>query len=75
MFGRVDYGQVIKVFGNVQDATRYTPGRIIECKLCSIAGNPDENRINTSHSERFNLSIRAWHVTFHALGQRFLPVA
>jgi transposase-like protein/IS1 family transposase len=52
------YGQVIKVFGSAQDTTRYSPGRIIECKLRTIAGNPDEDRINTSHSERFNLSIR-----------------
>jgi IS1 family transposase len=53
-----DYGQIIKVFGGVQDTTRYSPGQIIECKLRTIAGNPDEDRINTSHSERFNLSIR-----------------
>lgn len=57
-FRGADYGQIIKVFGGVQDTTRYSPGQIIECKLKTIAGNPDEDRINTSHSERFNLSIR-----------------
>lgn len=58
VFPGADYGQIIKVFGSVQDTTRYSPGAIIECKLKTIAGNPDEDRINTSHSERFNLSIR-----------------
>jgi transposase-like protein/IS1 family transposase len=58
LFPGADYGQIIKVFGPVQDTTRYSPGRIIECKLRAIAGNPDKDRINTSHSERFNLSIR-----------------
>jgi transposase-like protein/IS1 family transposase len=55
---QADYGQIIKVFGAAPDTTRYSPGRIIECRLKTIAGNPDENRINTSHSERLNLSIR-----------------
>jgi IS1 family transposase len=55
---KADYGMVIKVFGGVQDTTRYAPGQIIEMKLRTIAGNPDESRMNTSHSERFNLSIR-----------------
>jgi hypothetical protein len=49
---------VIKLFGNMQDTGRYSPGRIIEMKLKPIAGNPDESRMNTSLSERLNLSIR-----------------
>jgi hypothetical protein len=39
-------------------AARYSPGEIVEIRLRPIANDPDEDRINTSHSERFNLSIR-----------------
>jgi len=57
-FPKADYGMVIKLFGNMQDTGRYSPGRIIEMKLKPIAGNPDKSRMNTSLSERLNLSIR-----------------
>jgi IS1 family transposase len=57
VFPGADYGQIIKIFSN-KDAARYSPGEIVEIRLRQIAGNPDEDRINTSHSERFNLSIR-----------------
>ena len=55
---KADYGMVIKIFGKAQDTHRYSPAQIIETKLRPIAGDPDESRMNTSHSERFNLSIR-----------------
>jgi transposase-like protein/IS1 family transposase len=57
VFPRADYGQIIKIFSN-KDAARYTPGEIVEIRLKPIANEPDLDRINTSHSERFNLSIR-----------------
>lgn len=57
-FPGCDYGMVIKIFGSNGDSTRYSPAKIIEMKLRTIAGNPDESRMNTSHSERFNLTIR-----------------
>jgi transposase-like protein/IS1 family transposase len=57
VFPSADYGQIIKIFSN-KDASRYSPGEIVEIRLRQIAGSPDEDRINTSHSERFNLSIR-----------------
>lgn len=57
-FSNADYGMIIKIFTSAQDTTRYSPGQIIEVKRKRIAGNPDERRMNTSHCERFNLSIR-----------------
>jgi len=57
-FRGVDFGMVIKIFNSTQDTTRYSPGTIIETKRKAIAGNPDIERMNTSHCERFNLSIR-----------------
>lgn len=68
---QADYGQVIKIFGQTYDTGRYSPGRIIDCKLKTINGNPDEDRINTSHSERFNLSIRMGMKRFARLSNGF----
>jgi transposase-like protein/IS1 family transposase len=57
-FPAADYGMVIKIFASNGDAGRYNPAKIVEMKLRTIAGNPDESRMNTSHTERFNLTIR-----------------
>nr|WP_254507839.1 hypothetical protein [Anatilimnocola floriformis] len=57
-FPNADYGMVIKIFASAGDQTRYSPAKIVEMKLRTIAGKPDESRMNTSHSERFNLTIR-----------------
>jgi IS1 family transposase len=60
MLGRVDYGQIIKIFATSKDepSVRYSPGQIIEVKRKAIAGNPDLDRLNTSYVERHNLSMR-----------------
>jgi IS1 family transposase/transposase-like protein len=55
---RADFGVLIKVFANAQDTGRYSPGQIIEIKKKAIVGNPDEERMITSHVERHNLSMR-----------------
>ena len=58
--GRIDYGQIIKIFGAdpKADQTRYSPAAIKEIKKTVIWGNPDEDRICTSHNERHNGSMR-----------------
>jgi IS1 family transposase/transposase-like protein len=58
---RVDYGQVSKIFGSEpgKDAARkYSPGKIISSKRTPVLGNPEHDRICTSHCERMNGSIR-----------------
>lgn len=57
-FPKVDYGMVIKLFSSAQESNRYSPGQIIQIKKKTVAGNPDEAGLNTSHCERMNLSIR-----------------
>lgn len=56
----VDYGQIIKVFGNApgkSSEARYSPGSITDIHKNVCIGNPDEDRICTSHAERAN---RTW---------------
>lgn len=58
---RVDYGQVIKIFGNEpgkDSARKYSPGRIVSSRREAVLGNPDMDRTCTSHVERLNGSIR-----------------
>lgn len=58
---RVDYGQVIKVFGSEggkDSARKYSPGKIISSRKQTVLGNPKNDRICTSHAERMNGSIR-----------------
>jgi transposase-like protein/IS1 family transposase len=57
-FRGADFGMVIKIFGPSHDAGRYSPAAIIETKRKVIKGEPDIDRMNTSHVERHNLSIR-----------------
>ena len=49
---------LIKVFANGNDTGRYSPGQIIELKSKPIVGNPDMDRVCTSHVERHNLNMR-----------------
>lgn len=57
---RVDYGQVVKLFGEApkEDRRKYSPARIISAKRKPVSGNPDKSMISTSHCERMNGSIR-----------------
>jgi IS1 family transposase/transposase-like protein len=58
--GRVDYGQIVKVFGpeTTDSERRYSPPAIISAEKVVISGAPEEERICTSHVERTNLHIR-----------------
>jgi len=53
-----DFATLIKVYAHGQDSGRYSPGQIIEVKYKPIAGNPELDRVCTSHVERHNLSMR-----------------
>lgn len=56
---RADYAQLIKVYGQPEeDDHRYSPSKIKETILLPQFGNPNPERICTSHVERQNLNIR-----------------
>lgn len=57
--GRVDFAQLVKIYAKPRGGEqRYSPGEVVEAVPFKIMGNPDEDRICTSHVERVNLSIR-----------------
>jgi hypothetical protein len=54
MSGRVDFAQLIKVYpASVEGEARYSTAEVVP-----VVGNPDPDRIYTSHVERQNLSMR-----------------
>ena len=59
---RVSYAQLIKIYESGREdkitAKRYSPTRFVRSIPKSIWGNPDLDRLCTSHIERLNLSIR-----------------
>jgi transposase-like protein/IS1 family transposase len=60
LFGKVDYGQVVKIFGEApkDERRKYSPARIIDMRKQAIMGNPDMDKVCTSHCERMNGTIR-----------------
>jgi IS1 family transposase len=56
---RCDYAMHIKVYGtNPEDERRYSPAEVVSSEKVKIMGNPEKDRICTSHIERQNLTIR-----------------
>jgi len=58
---RIDFAQLVKIFGKVKSneaAVRYSPGPITGTKVKNVLGNPDRDKVCTSHAERHNLTIR-----------------
>ena len=57
--GRVDFAQLIKVYGTPRDGEqRYSPAEVVDAVPVEIMGRPVRDRICTSYIERQNLSIR-----------------
>jgi hypothetical protein len=55
----VDFAQCIKVYAAPREGEqRYSPGEVSEVPLVPRHGNPDPERICTSHVERNNLTMR-----------------
>jgi IS1 family transposase len=58
---RTDYAQIVKIYGapiDEEERHRYSPSRIRESITTPVWGNPNPERICTSHVERQNLNIR-----------------
>ncbi len=56
--GRVDFARLVKNFQSVKGDIRYSPANIISIDKTVEVGNPDEDKICTSHVERLNLTLR-----------------
>ncbi len=55
----VDFAQLVKMYqANSEKETRYSPAECIGCKKVKVYGNPDMEKVSTSHIERHNLSNR-----------------
>src|SRR6266446_522651 len=59
---RVDYSQLIKVYAYSEPEAqrRYSPPDCVEAIRTPVYGNPDPDRICTSHIERQNGTLRQW---------------
>jgi transposase-like protein/IS1 family transposase len=55
---QVDFAQLIKNYSSTQEQTRYSPAKMISSEKLPIFGSPEDDRISTSHIERFNLTLR-----------------
>ena len=58
---RVSYAQYIKVYAQTAEGERrYSPPEVISGEKKDIYGDPDSQRVCTSHIERQNGSLRQW---------------
>lgn len=55
---RTDFAQLVKQYASTQVTTRYSPAQIISAEKKPRIGNPDLEKVCTSHVERVNLSLR-----------------
>jgi len=57
--GRVDFAQLVKIYASSREGEqRYSPAEVVDAVPEKVMGNPESDRICTSHVERQNLSIR-----------------
>jgi transposase-like protein/IS1 family transposase len=55
----IDFAQLIKVYAAPQgDERRYSPPEVVDVFSSTVFGNPNPERVCTSHVERQNLNIR-----------------
>lgn len=59
----IDFAQLVKVYGSMNDGEsaterKYSPSKLKSINKIPIIGNPDESHISTSYVERQNLTMR-----------------
>ncbi|HYP25537.1 MAG TPA: hypothetical protein VE262_02370 [Blastocatellia bacterium] len=54
----VDFAQLVKIYAATPDEVRYSPAECIGAKKVAVFGNPDMDKVCTSHVERQNLNVR-----------------
>lgn len=56
----VDYAQLVKIYGETPEAFkgRYSPAVCLGARKRVVEGNPDMQKVSTSHVERQNLTMR-----------------
>src|SRR5437588_9252441 len=60
---RVDFAQLVKIYAQPEQGggeRRYSPPEVVDIIPTAIFGNPDPERICTSHVERQNLTMRTF---------------
>jgi transposase-like protein/IS1 family transposase len=56
---RVDFAQLIKVYAaSPEGEHRYSPSEVVSAEVVPVIGNPNPDKICTSHVERQNLTMR-----------------
>src|SRR3954471_1112695 len=55
---QVDFAVLIKSYSSPQKTTGYSPAKISNIEKLPMFGSCDEDKISTSHIERFNLTVR-----------------
>jgi transposase-like protein/IS1 family transposase len=55
---RVDFATLVKMYGHTEEDRGYSPGKVIGTSETPCCGNPDEDRICTSHIERSKKTLR-----------------
>ena len=68
-------GRLTSNWNTLDPIRRYSPARCVGVKLEIRAGEPDVDKITTSHVERLNLSVRTFNRRFTRLCLGFSPAS